>query len=75
MKAWQNILVQIVGTAFNIGTVAYQAAGSHMIGNGNTANYIGLGLLGLQALSGSISHWYNPDGTPSAAPYITPQKP
>ena len=72
MKAWQNISLQVVGTLFNLGNIAYQAAQGHTFGGGNTVNYIGFGLIALQAVAGVIAHWQNPDGTPAAAPYIKP---
>ncbi len=32
------------------------------------------GLLGiLQAIQGTLAHYYNPDGTPATAPYVAPK--
>ena len=67
MKISSNVIFQIVGTALQVLNYA-----SGMI----PAKYQWLvaGVVGiLQGISGIVSHYSNPDGTPAALPYTAPK--
>lgn len=69
MKLSINIIIQALGTVLQVLNLV-----SGMIPP--KYQWLVAGLVGIiQAVTGMLAHWSNPDGTPATAPYIDPNKP
>lgn len=68
MPGWLNKMIQIIGVVGNIWVVnsTFLPPKAQAIGVA--------GLSAAQGVAGALAHYYNPDGTSAATPYVPPKQ-